>query len=284
MTSPFEWPPRRRRKKLAVAFPASVLATEDTLELKTIKAGIIGRILAVYRVDQAVIFMDPESREGDLKLLKLLLEYMVSPPHLRRKLYPITRELSAAALLPPLRIYSHDIPEDLSPGVKLDVLIESCRGFECRAYMGRWGYSVIRGSFKPGDVVTAVVESVGGDVVLSPSTWGDAYTGFKVKVRREVEPLIESFRVKGYLIVLASKYGNWIYEARDGVKSRLSTSKGLLVLFGGPYRCLYEYTDGKLYDFIVNTIPLQGALTVRTEEAMIATLSALDNVLEYFKM
>ncbi|MFN4046727.1 MAG: putative RNA uridine N3 methyltransferase, partial [Acidilobaceae archaeon] len=94
MTSPFEWPPRRRHRKLAVAFPASVLATEDTLELKTIKAGVIGRVLAVYRVDQAVLFMDPESREGDLKLLKLLLEYMVSPPHLRRKLYPITRELS----------------------------------------------------------------------------------------------------------------------------------------------------------------------------------------------
>ncbi len=284
MTSPFEWPPRRRRKKLAVALPASVLATEETLELKTLKTGIIGRILAVYRVDQAALFMDPESREGDLKLLKLLLEYMVSPPHLRRKLYPITRELSAAALLPPLRIYSHDIPEELRPGVKLDVLIESCRGLECKAYIGRWGYGFIRGFFKPGDVVTATVESAGDNIVLSPSTWGEAYTGFKVKVKRKVEDLIESLRVEGYLIVLASKYGGWIYEVRDSIKSRLLNSKGLLVLFGGPYKCLYEYTNGKLYDFIVNTIPLQGALTVRTEEAMIATLSALDNTLGYFNM
>jgi predicted SPOUT superfamily RNA methylase MTH1 len=52
----------------------------------------------------------------------------------------------------------------------------------------------------------------------------------------------------------------------------------VLVVFGGPYRCPYEYTEHSVYDAIINTVPNQGTLTVRTEEAMIATLTTIDVV------
>ncbi|WP_156315800.1 putative RNA uridine N3 methyltransferase [Aeropyrum camini] len=49
--------------------------------------------------------------------------------------------------------------------------------------------------------------------------------------------------------------------------------------FGGPYRGVLEYTSPSLYDGVVNVIPHQGTETVRTEEALHATLEAV-NVLE----
>jgi len=53
-------------------------------------------------------------------------------------------------------------------------------------------------------------------------------------------------------------------------------------VFGSPSRGLYEIARnedvrlGKLLDFVVNTIPCQGTETVRTEEAILASLAVLN--------
>lgn len=275
----YKWPPPRRSRRLAVAIPASILATEDTLELKTLKAGVVGRILAVHRVDEVILYKDPDTRTEDLRLLRLLLEYMVTPPHLRRKAYPLRRELRAVGLLPPLRTFNHEVPEELKPGTVLDAYIESCDGGVCKAYLGKPGYGVIRGSYKPNTVITVIVKSVvGNSIELEEFKWANVYVGFKIKTIASLETLIKSYRGKGYLVILSSKYGECSYEIMDRMMRAIAGSNGLLVLFGGPYRCPYEYTDHSLYDIIVNTIPDQGTVTVRTEEAMIATLTTLEIV------
>jgi predicted SPOUT superfamily RNA methylase MTH1 len=49
--------------------------------------------------------------------------------------------------------------------------------------------------------------------------------------------------------------------------------------FGAPSRGLHEITDDEglkldeIVDFVVNTVPGQGTVTVRTEEALLATLA-----------
>jgi Uncharacterized conserved protein len=273
----YTWPPPRRFKRLAVAIPGSILATEDTLELKTIKAGIVGRILAIHRVDEVALYKDPETRDGDLRLLKLLLEYMMTPPHIRRRVYPLRRELRAAGLLPPLRTCNHEVPEELKPGDKLDSYIESCVEGVCRVYLGRAGYGSLKGSYKPGSIVTVEVKKAEGDwFEVEESSWGNLYTGFKIKVTPDLGVLVEGYRRRGYTIILSSKYGDCSPRTLRSVKEFKNKSKGLLVIFGGPYRCPYEYTKRDMYDIVVNTIPSQGTLTVRTEEAMIATLTTID--------
>lgn len=275
----YTWPPPRRPRRLAVAIPGSVLATEDTLELKTIKAGIIGRILSVHRVDEVTLYSDHETKGRDLRLLKLLLEYMVTPPHLKKKVYPIMEELRASGLLPPLRTCNHEIPEELKPGDRIDSYIESCDNGVCKAYLGRAGYGLLRGSFKPGSIVTVRVRSVReGGFELEASSWGNLYTGFKVKIIRDLIEAIRSYRRRGYTIILSSKYGDCTLHHLRNLGRTIRASKGVLVVFGGPYRCPYEYTEHSVYDAIINTVPNQGTLTVRTEEAMIATLTTIDVV------
>jgi hypothetical protein len=56
----------------------------------------------------------------------------------------------------------------------------------------------------------------------------------------------------------------------------------MAVVFGGPHAGLLEICkrqgiDAKeFFDVVVNTIPNQGTATVRTEEALIATLALLN--------
>jgi hypothetical protein len=57
------------------------------------------------------------------------------------------------------------------------------------------------------------------------------------------------------------------------------------VAFGGPYQGLYEISElqgvdpEEKFDAVVNTVPRQGTETVRTEEALLATLALLNALL-----
>ncbi len=59
-------------------------------------------------------------------------------------------------------------------------------------------------------------------------------------------------------------------------------SQQVLVAFGAPSRGLHEIVKEEgarledLVDFVVNTIPEQGTATVRTEEALLASLAILN--------
>ena len=56
----------------------------------------------------------------------------------------------------------------------------------------------------------------------------------------------------------------------------------ILVVFGSPTRGLFEIAADEdvcleeLLDFVVNTVPDQGSETVRTEEAVLASLAVLN--------
>lgn len=274
----FIWPPPRRRVKLIVAIPGSVLRVDETLLLKAVKAGLLARSLAFFRVDECYIYRDPDTQPRDVKILSSYLHYILVPPHLRKKAVPITRVLRASGVLPPLRTYNHIVSEELKEGDVLDGFVEDCSIDVCKVYLGKPGYGVIHGKFKPGSIITVKVVAKTGDVYnLVRAEWGQVYTGFKIKLFKDLAQVVNQLRRDKATIILASKYGRCFSEIADKLKEAVAHSGKACIIFGGPYRCPYEYTDRGLYDFIVNTIPRQGTLTVRTEEAIIATLSAMEN-------
>ena len=65
-----------------------------------------------------------------------------------------------------------------------------------------------------------------------------------------------------------------------GIKWQMA--ERILVAFGAPSRGLHEIVKKEnsrledIADFIVNTVPEQGTETVRTEEALIATLAIMN--------
>src|SRR3989339_2043197 len=72
---------RKRRvdkKRLIIAFPASVILDTPHLREKTAKVGLIGRAAAIFRVDEIIIYPDnPKSdQRRDMDFIALLLNYL----------------------------------------------------------------------------------------------------------------------------------------------------------------------------------------------------------------
>jgi len=83
------------------------------------------------------------------------------------------------------------------------------------------------------------------------------------------------------LVIATSRYGAPIMSVIDELVRRWKSSRTILVAFGAPAEGLYEIVARehlKLHEvahFAINTIPGQGTETVRTEEALYATLACL---------
>ncbi|MCS7131815.1 MAG: RNA methyltransferase, partial [Hadesarchaea archaeon] len=96
---------------LSILLPASLTAEDPDLRQKTLKVGLVGRALAIFRVDKVVIYFDDDPRTQDQKaeadLIAKLLSYMETPQYLRKLLIPRAKELRYAGLLPPLRTPHH---------------------------------------------------------------------------------------------------------------------------------------------------------------------------------
>ncbi|MEB3816446.1 MAG: hypothetical protein LRS46_00680 [Desulfurococcales archaeon] len=273
-----EWPPPRAGYETVVALPGSVLSVEPDLRMKTVKAGFIARALAIYRVDLAIIYRDEETRQGDAELLKLLLDYEATPPHLRRRLYPLRPELRYAGLLPPLRTFPHDAPLEPSPGAVVDGVIVGRDSRGCRVYLGRLGYWRLRGCGKPaGTVVTVKIVDVNSKEVVEAS-WDGIYPGYSSTLMPSLDSVIRWARGRGYVTVAASRLGQCLDRGLACRILREARSRGgVLLAFGGPHGTLYGRAG---FDYIVNTVPFQGVKTVRTEEALHSLLALLNAVRE----
>ncbi len=79
-----------------------------------------------------------------------------------------------------------------------------------------------------------------------------------------------------------SKYGKRFTQISEELKDRWRTATKILLAFGAPTQGLYEIMKHEelnldaAVDFVVNTIPNQQVETVRTEEALLATLGILN--------
>ena len=267
------WPSPARDRPLAVAIPGSVLAVEQDLRDKTYKVGLLSRLFAVFRVDEVYIYADEETSDRDVEILRDLLEYQVVPPHLKRRLVPVKDTLKFAGVMPPLRLPNHSPPERPVAGYVVDGVIDRVRGSQCDVFLGNMGVGVLRPcNGSAGQPVTVRISRVeGGRILLEPASWGRVYVGYRVSVERNLPALVERLRASGYLIVGTSKYGSLEYSALKLLRERPA-----LVVFGGPEEGLLSELSRRAFDLMINAVPLQGTETVRTEEAVAATLAIIN--------
>jgi len=276
----FQWPPPRRSFTLEVAVPASILSTEQTLELKTIKAGLVARACSIYRVDVIRVYIDRADAWLDADLLYKLLEYARTPPYLRRRLYPLRREYSYAGLLPPLQLPTHGAGGPRPGEYREALVLETRRGMLLLdAGLGRPVKA--RGRARRGSLVLVRVESIDPPRV-SLAEDAAVYRGYSVRLYSSLRTAAR--RNTSTLIIATDKHGTPIDEVEDGLLEDIKSAKRVIVLFGSPKETLEEIAaregfDMKSHaDYTINTIPLQGTLTVRTEEAIHATLSIINRL------
>ncbi|TRO41372.1 hypothetical protein E2P42_03280, partial [Candidatus Bathyarchaeota archaeon] len=115
------------------------------------------------------------------------------------------------------------------------------------------------------------VQAVSGDQV-------SAYWGYKVKFENHsFGSLVENGKFD--LVVATSKIGIRFEDAAEKIGEHWRKADYKLIAFGAPARGLHEIVRDEgfdlndLADYVLNMVPDQGTETVRTEEALFASLA-----------
>src|SRR5215831_5262477 len=276
----------RRPQRITVGLPSSLTRDVPHLREKTAKAGMIARALGIYRVERVVIYNDATAREpnSDGRLLEKLLSFLEAPQYLRRELFARDSDLQFAGILPPLRLPSHPNPEKPQTGlVREGLVVESGKPSKVNAGFGE----VVRVSrdlaLKRRVTVrlTRTSPSLEGELVDAtrlPIYWGFSITRTDSKLSQMVRG------EKPDLTISTSRKGHAFQDVSAELAVRWRASHLPMVLFGSPSQGIPEIleSDGvkvsTFSDYNLNTIPDQGVETVRTEEALLATLSCLSQL------
>lgn len=277
-------------KKLAIAIPTSVISDTPHLREKTSKVGLIGRAAAVFRVDEIIVFPDAAGKSKQKKeadFITLLLSYLETPQYLRKRFFKLEPRLQYAGILPPLRTPHHPLNRksrklkvgEYREGVtvsktKEGVLVDI--GVEHPALMRENQWAL--GKRLTLQVVAAderiEVQAVNRDQV-------SGYWGYRVRLEtRSFSSLVE--KGKFDLVVATSRIGIKFENAAEKMGEHWRKADYKLIAFGAPARGLHEIVKDEgfelndLADYVVNMVPDQGTETVRTEEAVFASLAVFN--------
>ena len=300
------------RKGLAVAIPSSVLDTQHKPILKTYLCGQIARALAVFRVEEIIIYNEEAAWEPYIDLLfsqhknfqsnsafmarNLLMAEC--PQYLKKSLFPMHVDVRDCGAMPPLMIPSHPLADDMSlyrEGVVIseDEEAQSSNQVEC----GIWRPATIPIDIPTGRRVTLKMNLTedgtgypGGEEAAPTATPvamqearqnGEQYWGYTVRTASSLSEAIGTDE-KYDLVIGTSERGEDISTSASTLKIPqhyrpllvLGGPKGLEAAIEGDPVLKGSYPED-VFHMWVNALPDQGSKTIRTEEALIMCLTAL---------
>jgi methyltransferase len=270
---------------LRIAIPDSCLIESQTILDKSYKISQISRSCSIFCVNKIIIYHDRsvKAEKIDKKMLKTILEYLDTPPYLRKKIYPKMWILKHAGSLPPIQ----------SPHHKAHIDIKDIKDIEIR-----FGFVVKQNDSLYVDVGLEKLiryngTQLGKKVLVKISNKGkllaediskeeiDGYWGYDVQFADSLSALLEN--TKGEILMTSVEGSPFTKHVAD-LMSSLKKSKNLLVVFGGPkfgLRKILESENVRINQkpLFLNMFPNQGTQTVRLEEAILGTLSIVNNYL-----
>ncbi|MBS7620517.1 RNA-binding protein [Candidatus Bathyarchaeota archaeon] len=278
-----------QRKSIAIAIPASVVSDIPHLREKTSKIGLIGRAAAIFGVGEIIIYKDELKlgQRAEMDLIATLLNYMETPQYLRKKLFKLKPELRYAGTLPPLRTPHHPLgkkAKELKEGEYREGVTVAKSGKNMFVDIGVDKLALIPNVRLPlKKRVTVKITGVNRYVTASLANRGEVphYWGYNVTLWDDSFGRLVAKRLFD-LKIATSKYGVFFPDVVGKIAERWRKSEKILIAFGAPTKGLYEIVKleglnlDQIVDFVVNTIPGQLTETVRTEEALIATLAVFN--------
>ncbi len=296
----FTWPPPKRSCSLKVFVPLSTVSIKQSQLLKTIVIWEIARAIAITRCSHLILYKDPESRNEDRTLVEKVLQYLLTPPYLRKKVIPLDPQLRYVGMLSPLALPIHYRKDEPVLGsVRLAVLEK--RGNSVVALIG---------IDKPCKLVNASITDIKLSEMprlhfvkilsLKPPLCSlidedsvSMYTGFKYHYYSSLEEALMN-ECKESVVIEFSKHGKDVNELRQNLLEAVPHSKNILcAIFGSPSMDANEIlfkergydiaslANTKLHAryLAINAVPHQGVRSIRTHEALYLALAVLNHVL-----
>jgi methyltransferase len=272
---------------LSIAIPDSCLIESQTILDKSHKISQISRSCSIFRVNKIIIYPDRSAKAEkiDRKILKTILEYLDTPPYLRKKIYPKMWILKHTGILPPIKSPHHkgliEVKDITGDEIRFGVVVKQNDTFYVDVGLGE---PIRYNGTQLGKKVLVKI-SVKEDSLFAQDISKnkiDGYWGYDVEFVDSLSTLIENTK---YLVMLTSVEGELFTKHVAHFMSRVKISKNLLILFGGPkfgLKRILESESKKITnkDYFFNMFPKQGTQTIRLEEAILGTLSIVNNYLD----
>lgn len=300
---------------VSIAIPSSLIQNAQTRELKTWLVGQIARTLVLFEVDEVIVYVDTvvEASKGASGLKNVtdqdhavsselfntpavfitrLLQYLETPPYLRKLLFPLQYDLKFAGLLPPLDIPHHTRRDENSmfrEGVVLD--IDKNDSSSDKVDVGLNHPISINRTLTPNVRVTVQILNDKKAKVVSPSTprtdYGK-YWGYSTRISTTLANVFNECPYEKYdlKIGLGDKglklFDNEKSSNNDDADNKftLPIFKHALLVFGigkdlDTVIANDETMTSNIFDMKLDIFPNGGTRTIRTEEALIIALSRL---------
>ena len=284
---------------VSILVPSSLVREAEDKREATRKLGYVARAATVFRADRLCVFPD---RDGERRwgggFVETVLAYAATPPYLRKEVWDTRDELEFAGVLPPLRATPRtgsgsDDSGSLRQGIVTEVGPEGRVRVNCGLQHPLSLLTPPGMEVEEGERVTVRISSrrpVRAKLEDRP------LPGLAVE-RTDLPAALG--RPDAGVRIATSRLGERLTIERLGTLSARIQRDGTTVAFGAPGRGLPEMLgveaervaaaagDGSAeavelgsdapdrFDLWLNTIPNQGSETVRTEEAMFASLACL---------
>ncbi|KAK4168785.1 putative RNA methyltransferase [Cladorrhinum sp. PSN259] len=302
-TDPRDW-------TISIAVPTSIIADCVTREQRTTTVGRIARAMAVFSVDEVVVFddspmdkrpanVDTDAYTGDTDeghFMEHLLTYLETPPFMRKLLFPLHPNLRSQGLLPSLDMPHHPHKDEWLPyreGLTLDTPAKGGNGTVVDIGMPETVTikesipARTRLTLKMSDDAYGQPEPVHP---ATPRTESGYFWGFNVRRAKSLSDVFTgSAYEEGYdLSIGTSERGVPLSRAFPDYHQRASFNH-MLIVFGGPRGLEYASMNDpelgqmgisgsrtkELFDHWINVLPDQGTRGIRTDEALLIALTAL---------
>lgn len=296
-------PNKPRSYTVSIAVPASILVETCIKDsLRTYVVGQIARAANIYSVDEIVVFDDKCWKKSDvttqaeikdfIEMMQLLLEYQECPQYLRKHLFQFHHHLKNVGVLNALNSPHHLRVNqwcEYREGVVLDKSNKSASyvdiGLGTDVFINQPLQSGLRVTVHLPPEAREVKRPYG--TVVSPDEPREKagyYWGYTVRVANSLSEVVAGSRFPdGYDLLIGTSD-----KGEDVATVDLSKFEHALIVFGGVEGLEsaleadsdLEATEPQhLFDFYVNTCPMQQTRTVRTEEAVLITLCQLQGKL-----
>ncbi len=274
--------PNRRKVKITIAIPSSIVSEIPHIREKTNLIGQIARNAVIHRIEDIYIYKD---NPDETKFIQLILSYLETPQYLRKDLFKVMNELKYVGILPPLRTPHHPRKRRsalLKVGEFREGIILSKKKREILVNIGtETPIRVIGSGPSVGSRVSIVVTNKNPYLMGQFTKKKDieTYWGYDVHVINNLSKLASANLFD--ITFATSRHAPNFKEIKSEFISRLADAKNILVAFGSPREGIKEILSKEkakistIFNFSANMIPNQGSMTVRTEEALSATLALI---------
>ncbi|KAM0201315.1 hypothetical protein ACHAPA_005345 [Fusarium lateritium] len=297
---------------LSVAIPSSILTNLATADQRMTQPARIARALAVFSVDEVVVFddspvstrprnTDPNSYTGDTDpchFLSHILSFLEAPPFMRKTLFPLHPNLRLTAMLPSLDMPHHPNPKDwISYREGVTIAGQTSTGSGTLVEVGLDYPVEIEAEIPPKTRITLKFpddENQYPEPVhpAAPRTEGGYYWGYTVRKASSLSNVFtESPYENGYDISIGTSERG-IPASKAFPSSKRVNFNHLIIVFGGPRGLEFAAMNDEelssmdiqgsktkeLFDHWINVLPNQGSRTIRTDEAVYIALTSLRNI------